>query len=93
MIKEEVVAATGRLKTLQAEIDSLDGSIIPQIRTTLDLQLASFSSGKGSLIDVIDSLGTLSMSLMKKATLEGEHAKARAAYYRAIAADDDGLWK
>ena len=93
MIKEEVVAATGRLKTLQAEIDSLDGSIIPQIRTTLDLQMASFSSGKGSLIDVIDSLGTLSMSLMKRATLEGEHAKARAAYYRAIAADDEGAWE
>ncbi len=88
-----MISVCGRLFSLQTQITGLDGSIIPLTKETFDFRLVSFSSGKGSLIDVMDALETLRTSLRTRVLLEGEQAKTRALYYRAVAAREEERWK
>jgi len=92
-IKMELIDTIGKLKALQVEIHNLKSSIIPLLEKTLFLQMTSLSSGKGSFLEVLDSLRMLVMASMKKLNLEAEHAKERARYYRILATHDSKRWK
>ena len=91
-VKGEVAAAWAEIASIQAGHRALVGKVIPQANLAWELALAAYSTGGVDLAAVIDALGMLEEATRSKVEMEGDHARARARWYRALGVPPEDWW-
>ncbi len=91
-VKGEVAAAWAGIATIQAGHAALVSKVIPQANLAWELALAAYSTGSVDLSAAIQALENLEEATKTRVEMEGDHARARARWYRALGVPPADWW-